>query len=381
MLPDFSALVNSFSQVIGSYNSFRSSSDATISADTMKTMLSEYATTHTAIAASISSLDGVTRQTWINDRLLPNNIERHDHDNAVKLYETYRDQLTGKAILDERRAPLNSLIKANTEMAEALRRLLYKIKDATPDTTYKLSDFRVSDITMLGAFKASETLANFSMYMFAGLVGNTLVKVMDNAVPKYRTEYMFNNCAAVSELVNTAYSQGGLLQITDAIDAIREKGADVKLINLAAMMPDAATTPGTPASPNPTDAGGLGGDGTTSSGVDFSNISIWKILATIVIVYTVVKAFIAFAIPAVKQLRNGNFGLAADQNQMKSIQRQREAREWMARHVSILRLELSQVSPDDPRYRQLSKVIEAYDEKITEYDRAIAAREGSIRYA
>jgi hypothetical protein len=52
-----------------------------------------------------------------------------------------------------------------------------------------------------------------------------------------------------------------------------------------------------------------------------------------------------------------------------------ETVQWMEQHVALLRMDMMDTDPNDPKYQKLVKVIEAYDNKISDYDRKIKSYE------
>ena len=53
----------------------------------------------------------------------------------------------------------------------------------------------------------------------------------------------------------------------------------------------------------------------------------------------------------------------------------KDFKEWLENHSALLRLEVTNIDPNSPEYHRLLKIVDAYDQKIVEYDRKIASYE------
>lgn len=53
----------------------------------------------------------------------------------------------------------------------------------------------------------------------------------------------------------------------------------------------------------------------------------------------------------------------------------KDFKEWLESHSALLRLEATNVDPNSPEYHRLLKLVDAYDQKIVEYDRKLSAYE------
>lgn len=335
-----------FSSIAATIGALRTGSTTSVKVDDLLLYLSDGVSNHEAIVIAINSIGKTEREDWIKGRVTAGASR---NNTLAQIYLKYKALLSAKAATAENKLPLESLVTANATMAETLRRISRLIKqDYEGKTEIKLNEFRISTTSALGLLNASDTLMRFSFFLVAGLINATLAAKMDVISPKYREAFLVNNCGNVVELVNSAYSTAGILQVVDEINKIRSNGYDIPLTNFS--------------------IGGIDGIGATIIGFLFT-------------ISTTFIKILAFAVPLLRGWFNENLGLKLDQATMKKHQERKEMREWLTRHVSLLRLELNDTNPDDPRYQQLVKIIAAYDEKITEYDRTINEFEESIRNA
>ena len=71
--------------------------------------------------------------------------------------------------------------------------------------------------------------------------------------------------------------------------------------------------------------------------------------------------------------------IAFDDFKRHKYEKQKEEKAWLEQHVAMLKMELDGVDKTSPEYIKISKIIEAYDSKISDYDKKINEFEEQYR--
>lgn len=249
------------------------------------------------------------------------------------VYDTYLRELSGKALDLERKRPLGSLIDANQKYIKILEAISKQIDVLFEQEAIDIYNTRMSQLAVLGLLRRSDKLVNFTSYLFAYFT--RLRSRSATGIPKYRDLYLVENVESVAQTVTELCGKTGTFDFLNEVRRMRESNADLVL--------------------------GMNGKFDFTS---FANMHRYNV------------SFIDNLLSALSCLNIFSYALDAwDDYKLAKYERNKETREWLANHVALLRLDLNDADKTSPEYTRLVSVVEAYDNKIAEYDRDILAFE------
>jgi hypothetical protein len=251
-----------------------------------------------------------------------------------EILTAYRSKLRGKALNIEKTHFLKSLIYANEKLTKELENIYKNLDMYITEDTLTLEEFKISNMSLLGVLRQSDILSHWSCYLWHYLC--MVMTNTDTIIPKYRLVYLENYTPLVIELVNDICDEKLPIGFVEETKKLRKNLADANMYTSDGKLNAIIAS---------MNSGNIKGF-FNSLGVllNILNIFRWPIELWDDYLYR-------------KNLENI------------------ELKNWMEQHVALLRLELMKISPDDPKYYKLQKVIEAYDLKITEYAEKIAKYE------
>lgn len=269
----------------------------------------------------------------LNERLF--NILPSMNDKSSSTWVKYQKSLQNRARVIETEQVFSSVVKAQ----EVMKNVLSEVK-SNLDTLFGKEDmispatFRKSHIAVFGAIIASIKLSKWSEFMFTYLLA--LIDGTDADIPKYRELYIYDNVDDVISLVNI-YVNNEKYSLVKEIGVIQSKADDQALI--------------------------------------VNNISNVRAIDPVTLMAGIATAvkFITIAIVSFSILR-ALFRWLPEHHSLMTHEvylRNKELKEWLETHVAKLRMDLSDMNPNDPKYQKLMKTIEVYDEKIRDLDRKI----------
>lgn len=318
-------------------------SNATIDISSLKDKIADNLKMHNELAGIISSLDRKTRESWIKDRLVSQ--LREDNSGIATAYNTYVKALSDKAATTESRLPLESLAELNRVFVTQLRKISDFLNvDLSGSDTIKLEDVRISTILITGVYGSSNVVIQFTSYLLSSLIYLTVGSNAGYDLPKYRINFLNENAKDVASICTDGLRSNTSLDVVAKIKSIRTKDGDLRI------------------------SSNLFSHGETLGVID----TIFMYLATFA------QYLSLYILPTLRTLFTGGFATMANQKLADAYESRKETLEWLRRHTALLRLELDGTDPNDPRYNQLVKIIKAYDERITEYDRANAEYEREL---
>lgn len=328
-------------QIIGTLSKI--DNNATIDVSALKDKIADNLKMHNELAGIIAGLDHKTRESWIKDRLVSQ--LREDNSGIAEAYNIYVKSLSDKAASIEARLPLESLAELNRAFVTNLRKIAdFLNTDLAGSTVIKMEDVRISTVLITGVYGSSNVVIQFTSYMLASLIFLTLGNNAGYELPKYRIKFLTENAKDVAAICTDGLRSNTSLDVVAKIKSIRTKDGDLRVTS------------------------NLFSHGETLGIID----TIFAYLATFA------QYLSLYIIPAFKKILAGGLATAYNQMRADAYEERKETLEWLRRHTALLRLELDGTDPNDPRYNQLVKIIKAYDERITEYDRANAEYEKEL---
>ena len=248
---------------------------------------------------------------------------------AKDVLKVYQKQLRAKAAQAEAKSFLLSLLQANQFLIEIMQEIDKKFDTVVDTESITLYNVRFSYIATLGIIKQSELVGNFTAYLITYLIN--VNRGTENNIPKYRLVYLMSHVNEVAEIVSELLGRNGKYSFVDDIVQLRKRFQDIEF-----------------------------NSATNIRGFDGSLLSIPGTLLN----------WIYNLIPLIGSLFTGLID-DFDEWKLNKYEEKKEMKEWMQQHVAMLRMDLDGVDKTSPEYIRLTKVIEAYDAKITEYDKEI----------
>lgn len=297
-----------------------------IKKDDLRDLLS---TTLASAQTSVDILSG-EKDLWNETATFCMNYLPKSSSPAKDVVKNYLKQLKGKAAVAESKGFLMSLLQANMLQLELLNEASNNFNTLVQDDSITLYNTRVSIYLFIYYLQQAELLSNFTNYLVTFIV--QAVRHHESDIPKYRIVYLSDHVDAVSRLVSDILNNMNKYDIVEAIKTLRNKFEDIELnseTNMRRFSPD-------------------------------SLISIGSL------VYDGVQALFKW----VPKLIYDPLVMFDDFKRHK-YEKQKEEKAWLEQHVAILKMELEGVDKTSPEYIKTSKIIEAYDDKITDYDKKI----------
>jgi len=267
------------------------------------------------------------RNTWYNTKVKP--ALAKSTAKSKDIYNTYASGLSGKARNLEEGVFLESIYKINDEYIDLLNEINKNINEFFDKSQVDIYDTRITQMAVLGLLKDSQIVSDFSLFLYSFII--RAVDGSDKNIPRYRDEFMSENVVKVSVIANNVIAHKGQYEFLNNARRLRSKGADLL----------------------------LGANGTFS----FSNFAVSQfytpdILDSILSALSCLNIF-------------SYIGEAIDDYKINKNNRNKEVKEWLENHVALLRMDQQNVDKSSKEYARLEKIINAYDEKIAEYDEEI----------
>lgn len=320
----------------------RQPADAELDVQTLRDLLEANRQAHKELSTTLASVFTVANARWFEDKMtsIADNASF-----ALTSYSLYQNNLNSAAHRDEAKTPFLSLATVNEVYYDAIGRVLDFIKVEYGNNNIPLNEVKVSAIAMAGILGSSDIILRYTNYIFTSLIKAAVnASAPDLETPKYREEFIEKHTVDMANLVNAVYDSRKRIDIRAITEALRKRDGDVVLHN----------------------------------GITTDNFAAASVVPVLVTAGGVMAFLYAYATHIYKLLGNGGAGILSAKAINDKYDALKEQREWMARHVALLRLEMEGTNPDDPRYRELVKIIEAYDERITACDYRIAKYEQEL---
>ena len=295
--------------------------------DDLITLLNQNIEAHSNILYTLKGLDTTEMRDWYLDAT----TQLKSADNAIsKAYDVYRANLRSKAASEEMKKPLGSLASANEEYVKVLKAILKNVDDLMLEEKVTIYETRVSLVAALGMIQQSTNVYKFSLYLYTSLVKVTLNDL--DSQPGYRREFLVNNAEKVANCVTDLLNKKGAYDFLNDINKLRNQAMDVVL----------------------GDGNVFGVTGGMSPNRFFPSIFDYLISA--------LSCLNIFG--AAMNLWDDYCVWRNDSN--------KETKEWLETHTTLLRMKLQGMDNKDPSYAKTEKIIQTYEKMITDLDQKIA---------
>lgn len=196
-----------------------------------------------------------------------------------------------------------------------------------------MNDIQVSHGILLGAIESAKIYSSMNSYLlaiFSHVI--SMAGVNDDSLPRYMSEYIAANGEVYIRLINLMTNTPGSYPVLNKIADIKKRGLDIKLAGTS----DAHRH--------------LSGEAIGQDDLLFS-------------IFAILIAPIAWIGEAYVDYRHTYY------------ERLKERKKWLESHVANIKLSLEDADPNDPEYVKTKKVVQFYDDKISEIDKKIAKYE------
>lgn len=304
-----------------------------IKKDDLRDLLS---TTLASVQTSVDILSG-EKELWNKTATFCMNYLPKSPSPARDVVKNYLKQLKGKASLSESKGFLLSLLQADMLQLELLNEASNKFNTLIQDDSITLYSTRVSIYLFIYYLQQAELLSNFTNYLVTFIV--QAIRHHENDIPKYRIVYLTDHVEAVAGIVSDILNNSNKYNIVESIKTLRNRFEDIKL----------------------------------NSETNMRRLDI-DVLSMNTLVVGGIKALFKWVPKLIYDPL-----IAFDDFKRHKYEKQKEEKAWLEQHVAMLKMELDGVDKTSPEYIKISKIIEAYDSKISDYDKKINEFEEQYR--
>lgn len=239
-----------------------------------------------------------------------------------------KERYIKKAKEKEMKRGFGALLSANKTFIEILSQIEANLDSLFDEEEITIYNTRMSGVMVFGILRQSDLVATYSVYLWDHVV-KSIAHQRTSPPVRYRSKYLIENLQRVIDIVNDLVNAEGKYSfVTDLMNLKKQQG---DLILYA------------------------------SNGGSFLNFLVPRLFNSRSVANLMYGAYVL------------NIFLWAgekwDNYQHLRYKRKEEFKNWMETHVALLRLELASKDPNSPEYQQLLKYIDAYDQRITAYDR------------
>ena len=311
-----------------------------IKKDDLRDLLS---TTLASVQTSVDILSG-EKELWDKTATFCMNYLPKSSSPAKDVVKNYLKQLKGKAAVAESKGFLMSLLQANMLQYEILNEANKNFSTLIQDESITLYKTRISNYLFLYYLQQAEVLTNFTTYLVTFIV--QAVRHNEKSIPKYRIVYLTDNVNGVAQTVSNMLNGSKRYDIVEGIKTLRNRFSDIELnseTNLRHLLNNDTN---------------IVDDIMTIAGI-FGN--------AVGALFTWVPKLIYDPLVAFDDFKRHKY------------EKQKEEKAWLEQHVAMLKMELDGADKTSPEYIRSSKIIEAYDSKISDYDKKINEFEEQYR--
>ena len=305
-----------------------------IKKDDLRDLLS---TTLASLQTSVDILSG-EKELWNKTATFCMNYLPKSPSPARDVVKNYLKQLKGKASLSESKGFLLSLLQADMLQLELLNEASNKFNTLIQDDSITLYNTRVSIYLFIYYLQQAELLSNFTNYLVTFIV--QAIRHHENDIPKYRIVYLTDHVEAVAGIVSDILSNSNKYNIVESIKTLRNRFEDIEL----------------------------------NSETNMRHFNIDAFMSMSALVFNGIKALFKWVPKLIYDPL-----IAFDDFKRHKYEKQKEEKAWLEQHVAMLKMELDGVDKTSPEYIKSSKIIEAYDSKISDYDKKINEFEEQYR--
>ena len=323
MLDVFSTIAKRLSKLVSDTVKIRS-----INKDELQQFLRNNIESHQQLDKILSNFSDKEMSEWFHIKL--QQAIKGNNNPCKNVYSNFLKGLRGKAADAERKRPLGAILNANAAYCKLLEEVSKKIDYLVENDSVTIFNVRMSFLAILGLLRNSDKVLKFSQFMYTFLV--RVESRSATGIPKYRDQYLIDNWQEVANQISLIVDKKGPYNFLQDVDTMRKRNADVVL-------------------------------GATGK-FDFMNY-ITKSNYT--------PGFLDNLLSALSCLNIFGAALDAwDDYRLERYKRDKETKEWLETHVSLLRMDMDSMDKTSPEYKKMIDIIKAYDDKISEYDKAIS---------
>lgn len=305
-----------------------------IKKDDLRDLLS---TTLASVQTSVDILSG-EKELWDKTATFCMNYLPKSSSPAKDVVKNYLKQLKGKAAVAESKGFLLSLLQADMLQLELLNEASNKFNTLIQDDSITLYNTRVSIYLFIYYLQQAELLSNFTNYLVTFIV--QAIRHHENDIPKYRIVYLTDHVEAVAGIVSDILSNSNKYSIVESIKTLRNRFEDIEL----------------------------------NSETNMRRFNVDAFMSMGALVFDGIKALFKWVPKLIYDPL-----IAFDDYKRHKYEKQKEEKAWLEQHVAMLKMELDGVDKTSPEYIKSSKIIEAYDSRITDYDKKINEFEEQYR--
>ena len=305
-----------------------------IKKDDLRDLLS---TTLASVQTSVDILSG-EKELWDKTATFCMNYLPKSPSPARDVVKNYLKQLKGKAAVAESKGFLLSLLQADMLQLELLNEASNKFNTLIQDDSITLYNTRVSIYLFIYYLQQAELLSNFTNYLVTFIV--QAIRHHENDIPKYRIVYLTDHVEAVAGIVSDILSNSNKYSIVESIKTLRNRFEDIEL----------------------------------NSETNMRRFNVDAFMSMGALVFDGIKALFKWVPKLIYDPL-----IAFDDYKRHKYEKQKEEKAWLEQHVAMLKMELDGVDKTSPEYIKSSKIIEAYDSKISDYDKKINEFEEQYR--
>ena len=305
-----------------------------IKKDDLRDLLS---TTLASVQTSVDILSG-EKELWNKTATFCMNYLPKSPSPARDVVKNYLKQLKGKAAVAESKGFLLSLLQADMLQLELLNEASNKFNTLIQDDSITLYNTRVSIYLFIYYLQQAELLSNFTNYLVTFIV--QAIRHHENDIPKYRIVYLTDHVESVAGIVSDILSNSNKYSIVESIKTLRNRFEDIEL----------------------------------NSETNMRHFNIDAFMSMSALVFNGIKALFKWVPKLIYDPL-----IAFDDFKRHKYEKQKEEKAWLEQHVAMLKMELDGVDKTSPEYIKSSKIIEAYDSKISDYDKKINEFEEQYR--
>ena len=305
-----------------------------IKKDDLRDLLS---TTLASVQTSVDILSG-EKELWNKTATFCMNYLPKSSSPARDVVKNYLKQLKGKASLAESKGFLLSLLQADMLQLELLNEASNKFNTLIQDDSITLYNTRVSIYLFIYYLQQAELLSNFTNYLVTFIV--QAIRHHENDIPKYRIVYLTDHVESVAGIVSDILSNSNKYNIVESIKTLRNRFEDIEL----------------------------------NSETNMRRFNVDAFMSMGALVFDGIKALFKWVPKLIYDPL-----IAFDDFKRHKYEKQKEEKAWLEQHVAMLKMELDGVDKTSPEYIKSSKIIEAYDSKISDYDKKINEFEEQYR--
>ena len=325
-------ILNRLSQSLTSIFGSNTTRTKTLSKEDLEKILTDNIDQHNDIITALST--GTDRELidWMNNKVQP--TLRDSNSKCKEVYDIFKKKLNSRALQMEMKRPLGSLLATNEIYVKLLSDMLKNIDKIVEEEEVDIYNARLSQIATLGIIKQSDDLAEFSAYLYSFL---TRIVTQDTSnIPRNRDVILLEKAEPMANMCSDVILRGKLNFLTE-IENLKKNQSDTVI--------------------------GATGNFNFVAYTDARRLT---------------PSFLDYLASALSCLNFFSAGLDLwDDFILSRYERKKELREWLANHNALLKMDLANTDPNDPRYVKLQNIIHVYDDKIAEYDREIAEFENA----